>query len=38
MVNYYSMIKEIKDYAEEENVPIMQDEGINFLTNLYFKT
>lgn len=29
----YQMIKEIKKYAEEENVPIMQDEGINFLTN-----
>lgn len=29
----YQMIKEIKKYAEEENIPIMQDEGINFLTN-----
>ena len=27
------IIKEIKDYAEEENVPIMQNEGIEFLTD-----
>ena len=26
------LIKEIKEYAEAENVPIMQDEGIEFLT------
>lgn len=26
------LIKEIKEYAEVENVPIMQDEGIEFLT------
>lgn len=28
----YQIINEIKKYAEEENVPIMQDEGIEFLT------
>ena len=33
----YQMIKEIKKYAEEENIPIMQDEGINFLTNFIVK-
>ena len=26
-------IKEIKKYAEDNNVPIMQDEGIEFLQN-----
>ena len=30
-------IKEIKDYAEEENVPIMQNEGIEFLTDFITK-
>ena len=30
-------IKEIKDYAVEENIPIMQDEGIDFLTNFIIK-
>ena len=37
MVNYYAMIKEIRDYADENNVPIMQDEGINFLTTYIIK-
>ncbi len=30
-------IKEIKLYAEENNIPIMQDEGIEFLTNFILK-
>ena len=30
-------IKEIKKYAEENNIPIMQDEGIEFLTNFIIK-
>ena len=33
----YSLIKEIKEYAKENNVPIMNDEGINFLTNFVIK-
>ena len=33
MVNVNSFLKEIKEYAEENNVPIMTDEGINYLTN-----
>ena len=31
------IIKKIKDYAEDENVPIMQDEGIEFLTDFITK-
>jgi len=30
-------IREIKKYAEDNNVPIMQDEGIEFLTNFIIK-
>ena len=30
-------IKEIKKYAEEENIPIMQDDGIDFLTSFIVK-
>ena len=38
MVNdYYSAIKEIQDYAEENNVPIMTNDGITFLTNYIVK-
>lgn len=33
----YSMIKELKKYAEENDVPIMQDEGIDFLTTFIIK-
>ena len=33
----YSMIKEMKEYANIENVPIMQDEGIEFLTTFIMK-
>lgn len=35
--NAYSMLKELKEYAREENVPIMQDEGIEFLTTFIMK-
>lgn len=31
MVDSYSIIKAMKDYAEKENVPIMLDDGINYL-------
>ena len=37
MVNTYSALQEIKDYAEENNVPIMTNEGINFLANYIVK-
>ncbi len=33
----YTMIKEIKEYAKENDVPIMQDEGIDFLTTFIIK-
>ena len=34
MVNdYYSAIKKIQEYAEENNVPIMTNDGISFLTD-----
>lgn len=37
-MNYsVSDIKEIKRYAEENNVPIMQDDGIDFLCNFIIK-
>ena len=35
--NAYSMLKELKEYAKEENIPIMQDEGIEFLTTFIMK-
>ncbi len=35
--NYYSTIKEMREYADRNNVPIMMDEGINFLTNFIIK-
>ncbi len=31
MVDSYAVIKAMKDYAEKENVPIMLDDGINYL-------
>ena len=34
---YYKDIKNIKQYAKENNIPIMQDEGISFLTTLIHK-
>ena len=36
-MNYNSDIKVIKEYAIENNIPIMQDEGIEFLTNFIIK-
>ena len=33
----FNKIKEIKEYANIENVPIMQDEGIEFLTTFIMK-
>jgi predicted O-methyltransferase YrrM len=33
MVNTNTELEKIKKYAEENNVPIMTEEGINFLTN-----
>ncbi len=33
VMDYYSAIKDIKTYAEENNVPIMTNEGITFLTD-----
>ena len=35
--NVYSIIREIKEYADRNNVPIMMDEGINFLTTYIIK-
>lgn len=35
--DYYSALKEIQIYAEENNVPIMTNDGITFLTNYIIK-
>ena len=37
MVEKYSIVKEIKQYAKDNKVPIMFDDGINFLTNYIIK-
>lgn len=37
MVNTCSALQEIKTYAEENNVPIMTNEGITYLTNYIIK-
>lgn len=37
MVEKYSIVKEIKQYAQDNKVPIMLDDGINFLTNFIIK-
>ena len=37
MVDKYAVIREIKQYAETNNVPIMMDDGINFLTTYILK-
>ncbi len=37
MVNDYGVIKEIKDYADINNVPIMTSEGISYITNYIVK-
>lgn len=37
MVENYSIIKKIKEYADQNNVPIMMDDGIDFLTTFIIK-
>lgn len=37
MVEKYEELKRIKEYAKSENVPIMQDDGIDFLTTFLIK-
>lgn len=37
MVKYHQDIKELKEYAKANNVPIMMDDGINFLTTFVIK-
>lgn len=37
MVTSYKALKEIRQYAEENKVPIMQEEGINFLATFIIK-
>lgn len=37
MVDVHTKIREIKEYAKDENVPIMVDEGIDFLTTFVIK-
>lgn len=37
MVNNFGLIKEIKEYADKNNVPIMVEEGISYLTNYIMK-
>ncbi len=37
MVNYFGIIKQIKEYADQNNVPIMVEEGISYLTNYIIK-
>lgn len=32
-----NLIKQIKDYADKNNVPIMMDDGIDYLTNYIFE-
>lgn len=35
--NHFTLMKEVKKYAKENDVPIMNDEGINYLTNFIIK-
>lgn len=37
MVDKYTVIREMRQYAEKNNVPIMLDEGIEFLTTFILK-
>lgn len=37
MVDKYALIRKMKQYAEVNNVPIMMDEGIDFLTTFILK-
>ena len=36
-IDYSDKIKEMKEYAKENSVPIMEDDGINYLTSFIFK-
>ena len=36
-LDYNSKIKEIRDYAKENKVPIMEEDGIKYLTSFIFK-
>ena len=36
--NYHSMIKELKEKALEDKIPIMQDDGIDYLTTYIIKS
>lgn len=38
MTNVYETIKEIREYAEKNNVPIMMDDGIKYLINYINKS
>ena len=38
MVDQHAFIRQMKEYAEKNNVPIMMDDGIDFFDHLYFKT
>ena len=35
--NYHSMIRDLKEHALENKIPIMQDEGIDYLTTFIIK-
>ena len=35
--NQYTLLRELKKHAKEENIPIMSDKGINYLTNFVIK-
>ena len=37
MVDQHMLIREIKEYANSNNIPIMLDDGINFLTTFILK-
>ena len=37
MTNVYEIINEIRTYAKENNIPIMLDDGIEYLTNYIIK-
>ena len=35
--NQYTLLRELKKHAKEDNIPIMSDKGINYLTNFVIK-
>ena len=37
MVDIYAILRSIKEYADKNNVPIMMDDGIDFLTTYILK-